>query len=114
MVRSVVKNASWGQSIDVHLCSIKKAKKRFMKVVGLYDAWVSHEALLTTKRVDNGMKVLAEKVDVITPALNDMNGNLEFLTEKVRNSKCTSDTHRVLSCRPLASFRDQLCRGREG
>jgi hypothetical protein len=84
----VLKNESYGQSIDIRLKHISENKNRFLRETRLYAAWDAHETLATAKKVETGVQSLRDDFDKVTPAMQAINSNIEFLVEHVRYAEC--------------------------
>jgi peptidoglycan hydrolase CwlO-like protein len=88
MVDNVLKNESYGQSIDIRLKYISESKQRFLTETRLYAAWDIHETLATAKKVESNVQSLRDDFDKVTPAMQAMNSNIGFLVEKIRYAEC--------------------------
>jgi hypothetical protein len=84
----VLKNESYGQSIDVRLKKISESKQLFLEETRLYAASDINETLATTKNVERKVESLRDDIGTVTPAIQAMNSEIGFLVEQVRYSNC--------------------------
>jgi hypothetical protein len=81
IVDSVLKNESYGQSIDVRLRKISESKQRFLNETKVYATWNTREILAATKDIQSNVYSIRSGFDKVTPTIQAMNSNLEILVD---------------------------------
>jgi hypothetical protein len=88
IVDSVLKNESYGQSIDVSLRKISESKQQFLDETRVYAARDTRELLTATRDIQSNVYSFKSDFDKVTPTIQAMNSNLEILVDMTRNAEC--------------------------